>query len=145
MRQSAPLRITPRPSVSLTAFLLSGHLLAAMTVFALVLPIGFKYALAGALCYSTHQSLRVARLGGGHRTLRIEALPDGRLNLQLGDGIWREANVAAGSVVTPWLIVLNLGGEGIPRNLVLAFDSVEREDHRRLRVWLRFRLSGGQG
>ncbi|MBE0624994.1 MAG: hypothetical protein IH606_09300, partial [Burkholderiales bacterium] len=72
--------------------------------------------------------------------LELNAAGDARCEDGLGQ--WREARVLPGSYVSGWLIVLVLGAGGKRgRPLVLLPDSAAAEDLRRLRVWLRWRLS----
>lgn len=74
------------------------------------------------------------------RTLELNAA--GGARFQDGLGQWQEARVLPGSYVSGWLIVVNLGKGGKRgRSLVLLPDSAAAEELRRLRVWLRWRLS----
>ncbi|WP_024303162.1 protein YgfX [Pseudogulbenkiania sp. MAI-1] len=68
---------------------------------------------------------------------RIEVSPEGQLAVWFGP-FSVEASVDDDSVITPWLVVLNLSLEERRRSLVLWPDSAERESLRALRVYLRW-------
>lgn len=73
--------------------------------------------------------------------LAVELETDGTLGLQNRLGQWSQAGILPGGYVSTWLIVLSLAAEGGGRrSLVLLPDSAAKEDLRRLRVWLRWRL-----
>jgi hypothetical protein len=79
----------------------------------------------------------------GSRTVRaLEITEKGGARWQGGSGQWNEAGILAGSYVSNWLVVVNLGAPGQPsRSLVLLPDCAAAEELRRLRVWLRWRLA----
>ena len=75
----------------------------------------------------------------GVRALELGA--DGNGRWQDGSGQWHVVQVLPSSYVSPWLIVMNLGGSAdAARSVVLLPDCAAAEDLRRLRVWLRWRL-----
>lgn len=79
------------------------------------------------------------RVGSAARTLELGA--DGGVRCRDVRGQWHEAQLQPGSYVSGWLIVLILRANGRLRSLVLLPDAAAAEELRRLRVWLRWRLS----
>ncbi|HTH40561.1 MAG TPA: protein YgfX [Rhodocyclaceae bacterium] len=127
-----------RPSVSLTAFLLLGHLgaLAVVGTLSIVHPLLACLALPilaslGWQLWSFHHPVWVA--------LQVGA--DGVLSCQKADGHWIEAAVSAQTVVLSWLIVLQGKQSGTRQSLALALpvDALGAERHRLFRRWLRWR------
>lgn len=68
--------------------------------------------------------------------------PD-RLALVQRNGVVVAARLLGDSLVTPWLLVLNLKPEGArwARRVVVLPDSLDKEPFRELRIWLKW---GGQ-
>ena len=73
--------------------------------------------------------------------IRLER--SGSVSLQNGpDATWEEAKLGAPLFVHPWLTVFRLQTTGgSARTIVVTADSLPAEDFRRLRVFLRWRLS----
>ena len=73
--------------------------------------------------------------------IRLER--SGSVSLQNGpDAAWEEAKLGATLFVHPWLMVFRLQTtSGSARTIVVTADSLPAEDFRRLRVFLRWRLS----
>ena len=73
--------------------------------------------------------------------IRLER--SGSVSLQNGpDTVWEEAKFGATLFVHPWLTVFRLQTTaGTARTIVVTVDSLPAEDFRRLRVFLRWRLS----
>ena len=73
--------------------------------------------------------------------IRLER--SGSVSLQNGpDTVWEEAKFGATLFVHPWLTVFRLQTTaGAARTIVVTVDSLPAEDFRRLRVFLRWRLS----
>ena len=73
--------------------------------------------------------------------IRLER--SGSVSLQNGpDTAWEEAKLGATLFVHPWLTVFRLQTTaGAARTIVVTVDSLPAEDFRRLRVFLRWRLS----
>lgn len=99
-------------------------------------PIGAGIALAWAWHLARALHWRRAAI----RTLELNAT--GAARCQDGLGQWHDAEILPGSYVSRWLIVVILGASGRRRHsLVLLPDCAAAEELRRLRVWLRWRLS----
>ena len=73
--------------------------------------------------------------------IRLER--SGSVSLQNGpDTVWEEAKFGATLFVHPWLTVFRLQTTaGAASTIVITVDSLPAEDFRRLRVFLRWRLS----
>ena len=126
----------------LAAALTGMHGLCALLV--LLMPLGWTLrlvlliAVAASLTY--HWLREVSRrLPDSVNGLHLAA--DGTFSVRLHRGDWTPAEVLGTSFVKPWLTVLNLKLEGRRFMLpaVLLPDALNREDFRRLRVWLRWR------
>lgn len=101
--------------------------------------------------------LSLATLGSLQHALRYHALrsapealiglelrPDGSAAVQERVGAWKQARLLGSSCVSPRLTILDLAiaGARLRRSLVVAPDSLQADDFRRLRVWLRWRGAG---
>jgi toxin CptA len=71
----------------------------------------------------------------------IEIGSDNMLSVQTCRGEWSECEVLGNTYVTPYLTVLNLrqSGRRANRRIVILPDSIDAEDFRKLRVWLRWK------
>ena len=69
---------------------------------------------------------------------RLRCKSDGRLEIWR-DGGWRAAQLLPDSVALPWLIVLRWRENGRRHRLLLPPDTLRGDEHRRLRVWLRWK------
>ncbi|MDO9226990.1 MAG: protein YgfX [Pseudomonadota bacterium] len=69
---------------------------------------------------------------------RLRCKSDGRLEIWR-DGSWRAAQLLPDSVALPWLIVLRWRENGRRHRLLLPPDALRGDEHRRLRVWLRWK------
>lgn len=74
----------------------------------------------------------------------IRVSQDGILELELA-GHWQSVEYCAAGLLLPWLVFLHCRLDCGACNLILLPDAVEREDFRRLRVWLKWRVGAGQG
>jgi len=138
---SQTLAVSLKPSRTL-ALALSAVAAAALGCVWISLPrLAFVPLAAGiVLAWAWHvaQALQLGKWAT--RALELDAT--GSARCQDGRGQWRETDLLPGSYASSWLIVLNLGGRGQRRRaLVLLPDSAADDDLRRLRVWLRWRLS----
>jgi len=66
--------------------------------------------------------------------------PDGLLELRDAASPWQPVSLLARSTVSPWLCLLacRAEGSGQVRNLAILPDSLDADDFRQLRVWLRW-------
>lgn len=126
-----------RPS-RLWLALLSSSLLALVVASLCYLPLGtavwLLLPLPGVLWYGLRQD---GWWPSRQRIGRVEVALQGQLAVWFGP-FAVPARVEDDSVITPWLVVLNLRLEGRRRSLVLWPDSSGRESLRALRVYLRW-------
>lgn len=136
MSATAPRQVLEtRPSALRWLWPLATHLVAAIALFVAQPPPPARLAGLVALAIS---------LGAGRRQAvptRLRLDPDGRLQVWR-DATWRPAQVLAGSVAWPWLIVLRWRENGRYHSLPLPPDALSADAHRRLRVWLRWKAGG---
>lgn len=138
-----PLLIEPRPSSLARMLLLILHLAALAALFLAELPDLARWAgvvLLGA-------SLAAGRRPTPQQVLR--AHQDGRLEIRR-DSTWKPLVLQADSVALPGLILLRWQEGRRNHSLVLPGDALSPQDHRRLRLWLRWKArigapDGGSG
>jgi len=130
-----------RPSRRLALMLLVAHL-AALLLLAM-LPVATWLQISGAallLCSGfrsiTHHALRRSRSS----VQALEFVDRAQLCVRSRDGQWRSGCVLGTSTAGAALVVLNIRFEGRrwSAHVVIPGDSLEPEDFRRLRVWLRW-------
>ena len=63
---------------------------------------------------------------------------DGQVELAGQEGV-TTAVIGQGTVVLPWLVVLELRIQGRARFIPIAADALDPDAHRQLRLWLRWR------
>lgn len=81
--------------------------------------------------------------GNGGGALQLQCQADGSLSIQQTGEDWRPVTLLPGSMVNPWLTTIRYRGESGNKvgTLVLLPDSLDREDFRRLRVWLKWKAA----
>lgn len=135
------LRVHLRLSRALTYALLIAHAASACVLIPLDLSTGFKLVLVGLIAFSLARTLWCSILLRNPRSVIVIQLLEGdRVDVQTGDGQWHEARLLGTTFVTPLVSVLNLqlAGRRFARHVVIAPDSADRADLRRMRVWLRW-------
>ena len=136
------LRISLRPSRLILSILLLAHGAAITTVLMVELP-RWLQVIAIALLFA--QCLVVVRrqafLMGAEAATAIEVTSDHRLNVETRSSGWCEYDVLGSTYVTPYLTVLNLRrpGNRMAKHVPLLPDSLNADDFRKLRVWLRWK------
>lgn len=133
------LQVEIRPSRQLALLLMAGHAAALFAVLS-ALPARADMMLAPVLLFSLgYFLLRDAWLRLAESCVVLEIAPEGII-LVRRDGERLPCMLRSGSVVTPWLTVLNLLPQGtrLGRGIILLPGSLEKESYRRLRVWLRW-------
>lgn len=73
--------------------------------------------------------------------VRLRCLADGSLLVAEPTADWQPVELLPGSLVSPMCTVLRLRVDGHARSVVVLADSLDGEDYRRLRVWLRWRAA----
>ncbi len=111
-----------------------------MAVPLLLLPLWAGLALAFLLFLNLHHCLlRDAWLRLPHSCAGLVLEEDGAVFIQR-DGAQLPCCILSGSLVTPWLTILNVLPQNarLARNLVILPDSLDAESFRQLRVQLRW-------
>ena len=129
------------PSSYLAAILLVGHMSAAALLWWLDFSPFWKIVAWSLLLASLVHEERMAWRIGGNTVLALRIARDGALHLHIRKDGWREGELLGSSYVSSFLTVINvrLPGERRMRSVVLLSDSIQGDDYRRLRVWLRWR------
>jgi toxin CptA len=136
------LRISLRRSGLLAAILILAHACAVGLVLMVELPQWLKLAAASVLTFQCVLLVyRRALLRGAQAVLALEVASDHRFNIQMRSAGWQACDVLGSTYVTPYLTVMNLhlAGERMARHVVLLPDSLDRDDFRKLRVWLKWK------
>lgn len=130
-----------RPSPRLAAVLIAAHLLALGLLVTLTVAAWALALAAIVLVLSAAISvLRHAWLRGRRSVQALEFSDREQVHVQLRDGSWHGGRILGSSTVGAALTVLNirLDDQRFPVRAVIVGDSLDREDFRRLRVWLRW-------
>ena len=133
MKPVAPLSVSIKPSRRLLLIQLTAHVVAAGAVLAATVPSW----LAAVLLVLIGASL--ARQRAPLQVVSLVLRGDGRLETVGADGTATEAVVHPHTLVLSFLVVLLYRQEGRLRSLTLLGDSLDAEDFRQLRLWLRWR------
>lgn len=129
-----PLLIETRASATTKGLRLALHLAALAALFLALLPTPARLAgiaLLGASLWATWKQ-PVA--------VRLRAKADGQLEVWR-DSAWKPLDLRPDSVALAWLIVLRWREGRKNRSLALPPDALSGEDHRRLRMWLRWKAT----
>lgn len=161
MNKKAALSFRLRPSLFLTLLLVLAHSLAVAGLLALPWPMMLRIALALLLLASAMFSIRRhGRLTDPLSIVQLMRRSDGLILCQTQNGRIRPAQIQLDSAIFPWLIVVRLVLGGIEedianprpwtvlsqrlarhRSLVILADTLEEEDRRQLRIWLKWQLA----
>lgn len=136
------LKITLRPSWLLAGILTLAHAAAIAVVLLVGIPLWIKIIATAVLIAQWLIVVRQrALLRGPNVALAIEITSDHEINLRTRASGWREYDVLGYTYVTPYLTILNLrqSGDRTTSHVALLPDSLEAEDFRKLRVWLRWK------
>jgi len=135
MKLVAPLSVSIKPSHRLLLIQSAAHVTAAGAVLSAALPPWmaaiFLILIGASLAYQRRRSVAMGLVLGG----------DGRIQIVGADGTATEIVVHPHTLVLSFLVVLLFRQEGRLRSLTLLADSLEHEDFRQLRLWLRWRAT----
>lgn len=127
-----PLLVEPRASVIAGALSLAAHFAALAALFLARAPAAI--VVAGLVLLLA--SFIASRRRTAPPLIRCKA--DGCLEIRRA-ATWQAASVLPDSVALPWLIVLRWRENGRRHSLPLPPDALSDDEHRRLRVWLRWK------
>ena len=136
------LRIDLRPSRILAAILVIAHGAAIAAVALAGMPPWLQLiaiaALAANLMFEIRQTVL---LRAPDAVVAIEIASDDALSIQTRRGDWIECEVLGSTYVIYFLAIVNLKeqGSGRVKRAVILPDSIDAEDFRKLRVWLRWK------
>ena len=137
-----------RPSHILAAILLLAHG-AAITVIALVdVPPWLQLiVIAVLLANLAYVVTRAALLRTASSVVALEVTSDNAVNILTREGEWVECEVRGTTYVASFLTVLNLreSEKGTARHITILPDSMDAENFRQLRVWLRWKHGARPG
>jgi toxin CptA len=136
------LKIALRSSRLLAVIMALAHGAAIAVVVLVDIPVPVKaVAAAGLAGYWLVIVRRQSLLLTADSAVAIEISSDGNFSIQTRRGEWSECEVLGSTYVTPWLTVLNLreSEDRASRRIVILPDSVDAEDFRKLRLWLRWK------
>jgi len=135
------LRVQLRPSRTLTGALALGHLLA-VGAAATGLPSAAAALVVFGLGLSLFHHLRLAMHRSALAVAALALSADGRFAVADPAGAWLPAELRHSAVPAAWLAVLAARDHtGRSRTAVILPDAADPEDFRRLRVWLKWRIS----
>jgi toxin CptA len=136
------LKVSLRPSWILAAILAAAHG-AAIAVIALVsVPLWLQLIAIAALAVNLVFEIRqTVLLRAPDAVVALEIASDDALSIQTRRGDWIECEVLGSTYVTYFLAIVNLKdqGSGRVKRAVILPDSIDAEDFRKLRVWLRWK------
>ncbi len=136
------LKTNLRPSSILAAILVLAHGVAIAMVALAGMPLWLDLiafaALVANLVFDVRQT---ALLRAPNAVIALEITSDDRFSIQTRRGEWVECEVRGSTYVTSFLTILNLKAidSGSNKRAVILPDSLDAEDFRKLRVWLRWK------
>ena len=136
-----------RPSRSLTLYLIVLCAVALISLWQLPLPAPASLALSVlVLCWGGYCLLLDAKLHMGRSCVAFRLEEGEDVVLVLRNGRHLTCRVSPDSLVTPYLVILNVvpNGRGRGRSLLILRDAIGVESFRRLRIALRWGDRGGQ-
>lgn len=136
-----------QPSYRLVLILSLVHFIAGGFLWPLALPLGAKILVVVLLIISLGYYLRKDALLSADDAVVAMQLEDDRgciLIMRSGQSI--TGRIAGSTFVAPYLTVINLrpAGKFFMRSVVILPDSMQMEEFRRLRVWLRWKWKSDQ-
>jgi toxin CptA len=141
------LKIGLRPSRLMAGILILAHGAAMAIVMLAAIPLWAKIIATGVLLVQLPIIVRRrALLLAPDAAVAIEAGPDNAIAVQTLAGAYEECEVLGGTYVMPYLTILSLRrlGSGASMRIALLPDSLQTEDFRQLRVWLRWKQDGSK-
>ena len=131
-----PVNLTLHSSRRLAILLLAAHGGALAVLIVISLPVWIRLILLLLICWSGGSTLQ--RTNGRNRIAGLLLRADGKMEYTRLNGEFGEALPHPHSTVTPQLTILLFRLCKRLESLVLLADSLNEEDFRRLRLWLRW-------
>ena len=131
-----PISVKLRPSRNLAVLLAATHAVALLVVSNLEFALWIKLALLLLTAISAWNCRKYWR--SARRIVLLNLRDKGALTYLRINGEAGDASIHRQSTVTPWLTVILLQSTTGLESLVLLPDALNREDYRRLRIWLRW-------
>jgi hypothetical protein len=135
----APVRITLQASRVHLYLLIASASISLLIISTLPVEAGWRWV--GYLAVSAGAARlfgRDAALQSKRSCIAFVCGKDRHISLELRDGARLSGAVCDDSLVSPWLVLLNVATDGHGRRSLLLFpDAMPADDHRRLRVLLR--------
>jgi toxin CptA len=138
-------QIRVAPSLLIAIAVGASHLLAGVLLWLAPIPVAgralFAFAIAASLVYFM---ARDALLHAADSIVALEIRERGGIACRTRRGDWHECDLLGSTFVSPLVTVVGLRptGRRRTRHVVLVPDNVQRDEFRRLRVWLRWKGSG---
>ena len=136
------LKIDLRYSGLLIAILVAAHGAAIVLVLLVGLPQWLQIISVGVLAASlVYYVKQLALLRSPNSVVAIDVASDDAFSVQTRRGDWLACEVLVSTYVASFLTVLNLKEteKNAVRHVVILPDSIDADDFRRLRVWLRWK------
>ena len=143
----AVLSVHRKPSYRLAAILSMAHLATASLLWLLTLPLGIRVIIVVILIISLVYYLGQDALLTANNAVVAFALSDEmQCTVTTRSGKSMACNVMSSTFVAPYLTVLNLKSMGkfFACSVVILPDSIDAEEFRQLRVWLRWKWWKGR-
>ena len=134
-----PVSLKLQPSRRLALLLLAVHGGTLGVIASMTLSGWIKLALLLGILWSAWRVLK--NLQGRQRIIRLTLRRDGLLDYSRLNGETGEARIHPHTTVTPQLAVVLLRSAGRIEPLVLLADSLDAEEFRQLRLWLRWQAA----
>lgn len=133
-----PLNIALRRSPRLQHLQGLAHLVALVLLWPLAVPISFKALLAAAVLASAWRVFRHARKPA---VVALHLGRAGAVEVETALGARLPATIMPQTTVLPGLVVLLLRSAGRTSAFSLPVDAMAADDHRQLRLWLKWQAS----
>ena len=140
MEKPVPIRVELQPSRGFAALLAAAHAAAVLVIVLMPLPAAVVvFAVLPVIASAFWSISRQALRRGRNAVTALEFTDRETVRLRDGDGLWHGGHLSGSSTVGAVLTVLNIQLDApATRHVVITADGMDRDDFRRLRVWLRW-------
>jgi hypothetical protein len=135
-----PVRLDLKPSYLLATILISAAMGACVVAVFVPMPFYVRVGLVIAVIISAVYHVMDLLLYLPQSIVRIDLTSKGQLRLKRKDSVEHSVEILPSSYVMPKLTILNIKTGSLlwRRSVVITPDRVDRDEFRRLRVWLRW-------